>query len=380
MSNSKPFQPAGTNPVQLTAVAAILANLLILVFPLAASLIERTDSELYYVLVQEDGSLEWMTFWAFMLAAVGFWLIARQQRRAGQGTPWLTLGVALFCFVVAMEEISWGQRVLGYRPPEYFLKENFQQELNIHNVMSTDIRKLALKGTILGYGIVLPLLGLAEPIRKLARRLGPQIPPVALIPAFAVTYWIYESYPWRFSGEIVELMLGLGFLFAACAPKLVAIPAGRSEMSRIAVGFGATFLLGMASFAYSHYSAGEDPARLAAARTELEALANDFTRRGPISKCGVHKRVFSWAEKYRQLDTLAQGRFASLAEQGLPEARAQYFIDPWNSPLWIRHKCSRSRGREIAFIYSFGPNRRRDSTDWEIQGDDVGIVLVERAR
>lgn len=381
MSDSRASRRSGVNPTSLTVAAAVLANALILVFPLAAGLIERSDSELYYSLVQEDGALEWMTVWAFFLAAAALFLIARDQRRAGGGTPWLTLGLALFCFVFAMEEISWGQRVLGYRPPEYFLKENFQQEFNFHNVISTSLRKLVLKGTILGYGVVLPLVALAAPVRKLLQRHGPQVPPLALIPSFLATYWIYESYPWRFSGEVIELMLGLAFLFAACAPGFAASFFQRTDLFKIATGLVATTLLGFASFAYSHYSSGDDPARITTARSELEALAADFTRRGrPISKCSVHKRVFSWAEKYRQLDRLSAGRFAGLTERGLPEARAQYFIDPWNSPVWIRHKCSKSSQREVAFLYSFGPNRRRDSSDWEIGDDDVGVMLLDGKR
>lgn len=362
----------------MPTAAAVLANALVLIFPLAAGLVERSRSEFYYVLVQEDGTLEWMTFWAFMLAALVLMMIARAQHRAQEGTPWLTVGLALFCFVVAMEEISWGQRVLGYRPPEYFLKENFQQELNFHNVMSTKLRKLALKGTILGYGVVLPLLALIDPVRKSVRRYGPQVPPLALIPAFACTFWLYESYPWRFSGEVVEMMLGLALLFAASAATIDNRWLFGSQLRKIAIGTLVTFLLGVASFAYSHFSASDDPARIETARTELEALARDFTNGDrPITKCGVHKRVFSWGEKYHGLDSLAQGRFAGLVEQGLPEERAEYFIDPWNSPIWIRHKCSKSQGREAAFLYSFGPNRRRDSSDWELQGDDIGIVLVE---
>lgn len=369
------------NPGRLALVAALVANVLVFVFPLAAGWIEESNSDLYYTLVQEDGALEWMTVWAFLLAAVVLVMVARGQRKAGHGTPWLTLGVALFCFVFAMEEISWGQRLLGYRPPEYFLKENFQQEFNFHNVISTSLRKLVLKGVILGYGVLLPLLALAKPVRDLARRFGPQVPPLALIPAFAATFWIYETYPWRFSGEIIELMLGLAFLFAASAAFVPMRFFESSQVVRLAAGFGIAFLLGLASFAYSHYSSGNDPTRVATAQAELEALASDFKRGGRLlSKCSVHKRVFSWAEKYRELDRLSNGRFAGLVDQGMPEARASYFIDPWNSPIWIRHKCRRSSGREVAFLYSFGPNRRRDSSDWEIGGDDVGIVLRERRR
>lgn len=363
----------------LTMLESVLATLLILAFAAGAGWVESSNSELYYRLVQEDGTLEWMTFWAFFLAGVGFILSARAQQRAGAGMPWLTLGLALFCLVVAMEEISWGQRIFGYRPPEYFLEKNFQQEFNVHNVFATDLRKLALKATILGFGILLPLLGLARPVRKFVTRHGPAVSPLGLIPAFAVTYWIYDDYPWRFSGEIVELMLGLGFLFA-CLPLIASTrPLPAKVVPRLLAALGTTALLGFASHLYSDSSGASDAQNIASARSELEALARDFERRGrPISSCGNHKRVFSWGEKYGRLDELAEGRFAGLVEQGLPEARAEYFIDPWNTAYWIRHKCSKSQGREVAFLYSFGPNRRRDSTDWELLDDDVGVVLFER--
>jgi hypothetical protein len=29
------------------------------------------------------------------------------------------------------------------------------------------------------------------------------------------------------------------------------------------------------------------------------------------------------------------------------------------------------------FIYSFGPNRQRDSSEWEILGDDIGMRLAQ---
>jgi hypothetical protein len=31
--------------------------------------------------------------------------------------------------------------------------------------------------------------------------------------------------------------------------------------------------------------------------------------------------------------------------------------------------------RRIIFLYSAGPNRRRDTTPWEIRGDDIGTVI-----
>ena len=81
-----------------------------------------------------------------------------------------------------MEEISWGQRVLGYRPPVYFLEYNYQQELNLHNVVATDYRKLALQLIILIYGAVMPLLALLKPARRMFDRLGVIVSPAGLVP------------------------------------------------------------------------------------------------------------------------------------------------------------------------------------------------------
>ena len=68
---------------------------------------------------------------------------------------------------------------------------------------------------------------------------------------------------------------------------------------------------------------------------------------------------------------LGAGAFGELVERGLPEERAAFFLDPWNSPYWIRDHCDTQRGERIVFFYSFGPDRRRSSSEREIGGDDV---------
>ena len=120
--------------------------------------------DFYYMSVQEDEYIEWASFWAFLLAAVAAIIGGGKYRGESGRFPWFLYGIALFCFVVAMEEISWGQRLLGYRPPVYFLEHNFQQEFNFHNVIATDFRKLALSITIAGYGVALPFMALIPPL------------------------------------------------------------------------------------------------------------------------------------------------------------------------------------------------------------------------
>jgi hypothetical protein len=100
---------------------------------------------------------------------------------------------------------------------------------------------------------------------------------------------------------------------------------------------------------------------------ETDALREAFVSGGVEGRCGAHKRLYSFVEDYDR-DELRHSAFAGLAE---PE-RAAYFLDPWNSPYWIRHLCTQEDGRSTLVVYSFGPDRRRNSLDVEIEGDDVG--------
>jgi len=263
-----------------TVISGILANLLVLSVLLWAILAQAHDSAFYHQSLQEDGVLEWMTFWAFILAAVAFLCSALASQRVKVGLPWFEFGLALFCFIVAMEEISWGQRVFGYRAPEYFLANNFQQELNAHNVFDISLRKLTLKGVILGYGVVLPLLGLFPLIKRAFEQIGIKAPTCWLLPAFTTTYWIYEVYPWRFSGELTELMLGFCFLFAAVGFGKTQKPAGQSSQGWVWIAASAILVavLSCINAAISNAVVRADPATLEAARIESSTLAQDLRK------------------------------------------------------------------------------------------------------
>lgn len=88
--------------------------------------------------------------------------------------------------------------------------------------------------------------------------------------------------------------------------------------------------------------------------------------------------MYSFVENYDR-GHLYEGDFSKLVAQGLPKERATYFLDPWNSPIWIRDNCNNCSRKRRVFVYSFGPDRRRDSSSWEILGDDIAIVVLERS-
>ncbi len=356
----------------------LIANLFILGTVAYAAVLNSEYPDLYYLSVQEDEYLEWSSFWAFLLASGAYLRSATGHRLATHPFPWFLFGVALFCFFVAMEEISWGQRLFGYRAPAYFLEHNFQQELNIHNVVETGYRKLALKVVIVGYGIVLPLAVQFRFLKRWFERLDIVAPNIALLPAFAGTFLVYSLYPWKHSGEWVELMLGLSFLFSALRMPLgnrsgsQSVRVDQYGSSKItAVVFVAVVSLGLISGAASRLQRDEHPENLEAARIEVEAISRDFETGLARTRCNLHKRLYTFVEKYHQTG-LFKGSYSRLQAQGLPAERAEFFLDPWNSPYWIRDRCNKQTSTRIVFVYSFGPNRRRDSTRTELRGDDIG--------
>jgi hypothetical protein len=364
---------------------ALVVNSILLGFLGAFAWLEAGNPDLYYHSLQEDQAVEWASFWSFLVAGCVFVVAARRQRRTTGALPWFLLGLALFSLFVAMEEISWGQRVFGYRPPDYFLARNYQQELNLHNTASTEARLLAFRGVILVYGVALPFIALVPAIDRMLDRFAIVPPPVELTPSMLAMLWIHAEYPWKFTGEVVEGALGLGFLFAAVAN---AARLSKQRPHRTLTGVASVVVLvvvlATASTWWVQGRRSADPASLDLAKVETEALANDLRAlaqmRGKpsITKCGLHKRLYTFVEEKRHARALGTMSFASLTKRGLPEPRAEFFLDPWSSPYWVRDHCSKKDERRVVFVYSFGPNRRRDSSRWEILGDDIGhFVLFE---
>lgn len=77
-------------------------------------------------ILSEDNFLEWATFIFSIVASILFLI------RGILGSKFAYICFIAF-FFFSMEEISWGQRVFLIQSPEFFLENNFQQELNIHN-------------------------------------------------------------------------------------------------------------------------------------------------------------------------------------------------------------------------------------------------------
>lgn len=103
---------------------------------LVAMVLLKLEAPLHYKsLVREDGLVENLQFLLFFGAGVVAILAGRRLGAAGLklhcGLYWL-LGIGLL--VVAMDEISWGQRLFGIATPERVAAVNLQNELTVHNL------------------------------------------------------------------------------------------------------------------------------------------------------------------------------------------------------------------------------------------------------
>lgn len=182
------------------------------------------ENPLYLLLVREDSVFEYLTA---LLYFIGFGLalvLARRLQRDGQRWPGLMFaGLAFLFLFVALEEVSYGQRIFGLATPEAMAEHNLQQEISIHNLA-------ALEPVFFRIGPM--LIGLAAAFAWLLlgfrNRLPPPLPDLLLygIPPWFATgyfllyalYWaafsLLGGHPWLIwqDQELLEFVLAGGFL------------------------------------------------------------------------------------------------------------------------------------------------------------------------
>lgn len=176
-------------------------------------------------LVVEDSPIEYAGALWFFLAGVFFLLAFFSSRTGNQfwkfktGRNYVYLILALLLFFGAGEEITWGQRLLGFDTPEAF-GENIQQEATIHNLPAFDptntdslfnMNRLFIYFWF-SFGVAVPLLALVfKPARKLFIQLGIPITTILLGGQFLFFYILSKLYgPLGavhdiYDGRIVEL-------------------------------------------------------------------------------------------------------------------------------------------------------------------------------
>jgi len=331
----------------------------------------------YERISREDHLVEWATVVFYLAAAYIGLKYGFSNRRL------LDTLVGIYCLVNAGEEFSWGQRLLGFEPPKFFLAENVQQEINIHNFFSSAAHDLVFALLVAAYFVLLPLLARWQRTAPLLNTLGGSAPPIQFAAWAFFLAVLHTWHPFQLATEWHEAILGGLFLLSA-----LVINGTRLSSFSIATGFAASLVLslGLTKISDAHeqrYVA----INTACARTELQNLLTDIIEGDaatPLLRQGAasgHRRVFL-AEERGLLKSEGLRRFMTTncdLNESDAELRRRFAIDPWGLSYWIL-VTDTSDGSRMITVYSFGPNRRRDSND---QMGNAGIGsnddMVERA-
>ena len=207
--------------VESCSVPSQVAAILVLAAAAGATLLFVADPAAFHAQAQEDRPLEWASAGLLLAAAGLFAFNAARGLRAGSGRSWLALlaggGLAALLLVMAMEEISWGQRLFGFATPDTLAQMNWQGEFNFHNIQ-TDLSELIYyAGASLFLGLLpllrdlVPPVAAAHPLFAFVPRRG-----VALVaaPAAAFNYGHWNLLPVQL-GTMLALFALLAFAGAA---------------------------------------------------------------------------------------------------------------------------------------------------------------------
>ena len=177
--------------------------------------------KLYVFCTYEDMYGEWGQFF-FFFATFVFSLLNALDSRNGRYRWFFTL-LAIASFYTFMEEISWGQRLFNLATPEFFSEHSYQDEINLHNLLTGPVEswtKTALTYLIsiafVGYGILFPLTLKAQwKPAVLFDQWGVVAPPLALIPAFlAAAVCEMEFFSFN-EAEVAELLVAMAMALTA---------------------------------------------------------------------------------------------------------------------------------------------------------------------
>jgi tetratricopeptide (TPR) repeat protein len=189
-------------------------------FVLCAYLVMAIKFPMAYIwATYEDLFGEWLQFWFFMTTMIFSARLALAPSRYR-----LFFGILAFCcFYVAMEEISWGQRILDLQTPDFFRKHNIQKEINIHNLFTGPVVtptkaaiEYAFAGGLVFYGVCYPIaLERGLSVARWIEKRGLPAPPIYLWPFFLAGA-LLDIQIFSFNeAEVAEILISLALSLLA---------------------------------------------------------------------------------------------------------------------------------------------------------------------
>lgn len=206
--------------------------------------------ELLWRVTKEDSLFETATAVTLLLVA-GYGASVLLRRTSYELARWQIFLIScgmLACLLAGFEELSWGQRLLGQRAPEFFLEHNWQRETNLHNLMDPAIFSGILYGVIAALFILLPLVYRLGKLDDRLPRLGPIGPLVPDDDLVLVFLYGMSCYYYRIVFPIEWLHVALFFLSIAG----VAVLALSRRPLRPGTLVNLALLAGSVAFFYAH--------------------------------------------------------------------------------------------------------------------------------
>ncbi len=170
-------------------------------------------------LLDEDGLYEGLAAIACGLTALFLVYKAFSLGRSDKLLLFWTLSLALSLLFIGGEEISWGQRLIGFETPQIIRENNFQEEFNLHNSTliqsSNNALSVMLTQLLVAYLLIFPLVVHAFPtVRSITDYIRIPVPPLA-VALVAITAKLISTQTYRLIYGTTETadVLSLGEAF-----------------------------------------------------------------------------------------------------------------------------------------------------------------------
>lgn len=211
----------------------------------------------YVISTYEDLYGEWAQTYGFVTTFVFSMLISLNKNHPQR---WFFVLLAIAGFYVFMEELSWGQRIIGFDTPKFFHTNSYQDEANVHNLLTgpvdswtKELLTYFVATGLFAYGILFPLALKVKfkPTLWLTQRRIAAPPPLSLMPAFMAAA-VLEIEPFSFNeAEVAELLVAWALAFTALdswlqsrgMPNNSALPYAAVFFVAIGATWGTTTLL-----------------------------------------------------------------------------------------------------------------------------------------
>ena len=161
----------------------------------------------------EDGLFENLTAVLFLTAAlIMVFMVIKMIKSGNHRTNRLIflafLCVFIGCFFIGMEEISWGQRIIGFETPKSLAELNVQDEVNLHNLIRTDlpVMHISLIVSVFLMQMVSVWLSFHKKSKRIWRIILPHPSSFPLICLSLIAFVIFTSYHHEMVEELVALL------------------------------------------------------------------------------------------------------------------------------------------------------------------------------